>query len=740
MTDNKNSKGNTELINIKDLIRGAEPADYDLEEILTEFGGGDGGGKIVPFPGVKQPVPEEEPEEEPENAAGDSPEPASEPSVPDAPPESIAQAPAEEYDGPDEDGEDEEDPETPDPDKIIDFPEEESVLSSLVKSLSQKADDYAEHMFEESERENSEEVQRLERLIPGTDEEEEPPEPRRPLWRREPRVEPPPPDLPPQELARRYNRGLKGMRVRSLLVLALFVPACYFILLPRVPLPVLPGMDDALTLLVSTVLMACGILLGSDMLFVGLVRLCRGRVGMDTLCAFAGLFTLLDGIFLTMAAPEVGVVRLPYTAPCLLGIFYLLHGSYHKRCGMRLACRTAAASAEPEIVTLEPEMWNGRDAYCKWTGDAQGFGSQMQMDDGVQGIFRVYCPLLLLGCLLFSLLVSLGMERPDRLFWALSATCTASAALGGAVLYGRTFHKVARRLSNSGAALAGWPACAASRRGGRVLICDKDLFPTGTVVLNGVKIFGDLPTERVIAYTATLMRASGSGLEKLFHDLLRAQGGLMRNASDVIAHEGGGVSATIRGDQVLVGSASFMKLMEVALPSGLHVKNAVFCAIEGELAGIFALNYSLPDAVFPAMTLLLQERIGPVLATRDFNLIPSMLQQRFRLAADRMDFPPVERRWELSDPDQPHGNKLVAVLCREGMTPLSEAVVGAKRLRWATRLGAVIMCIGSTVGLLLAYYLTSLDAATSLSPLNLLIYLLLWLAPIWFLSGWAHRF
>lgn len=214
----------------------------------------------------------------------------------------------------------------------------------------------------------------------------------------------------------------------------------------------------------------------------------------------------------------------------------------------------------------------------------------------------------------------------------------------------------------------------------------------------------------------------------------------MRNASDVIAHEGGGVSATIRGDQVLVGSASFMKLMEVALPSGLHVKNAVFCAIEGELAGIFALNYSLPDAVFPAMTLLLQERIGPVLATRDFNLIPSMLQQRFRLAADRMDFPPVERRWELSDPDQPHGNKLVAVLCREGMTPLSEAVVGAKRLRWATRLGAVIMCIGSTVGLLLAYYLTSLDAATSLSPLNLLIYLLLWLAPIWFLSGWAHRF
>ena len=77
-----------------------------------------------------------------------------------------------------------------------------------------------------------------------------------------------------------------------------------------------------------------------------------------------------------------------------------------------------------------------------------------------------------------------------------------------------------------------------------------------------------------------------------------------------------------------------MNLMEVPLPQGLNVKNAVFCAIDGELAGIFALNYTLPDTVFPSLTSLLRERVGPVLATRDFNLIPAMLQQRFKLAAD----------------------------------------------------------------------------------------------------------
>ena len=178
----------------------------------------------------------------------------------------------------------------------------------------------------------------------------------------------------------------------------------------------------------------------------------------------------------------------------------------------------------------------------------------------------------------------------------------------------------------------------------------------------------------------------------------------------------------------------------VRLPQGLNVKNAVFCAIDGQLAGIFALNYALPDTVFPALEALMLERVEPVLATRDFNLIPAMLQQRFKLAADKMAFPTIQRRRELSDPDREHEGLLAALLCREGLLPFAESITAAKRLRWAVRLGAALCCCGSLLGMLLAAYLTSVGAYTSLSPLNLLFYLLTWLAPVWFLSGWVHRF
>ena len=727
-----------DLVDVKALVRDAEPGSFTLEDILAEYGTKrepepeavprrivpqpkpqePEKGKVVAFPGTRTapaPEPPDGPEDEPEEADGE-PEPPS--------------------DGSPED----QDEETEEPnDRVVEFPEEESVLSAFLKDVTRKAEHYADHMFQESEEMDQEEIQRLEKLIPGTDIEEEEPEEAPSRFRRPRKPEPPPPDIAPQELARRYGKGLKAMRLRVILVFLLAAAALFQLAVPAAGFIWLPPLDVyQIQVWIAVGLLGAGFLLSLDVLAAGIVRMFRGRVGMDTLAALSGIFTLADGLVLAMTQDREG--QLPYSAAVLAGLFFLLHGTYHKKCALRLSCRTAASVSEPYILTLDEGKWNGRDTYCKWTGTPNGFGSQIQMDDGAQRIYRVVCPVLLLACVLFSLLASYGVGKPQHLLWCLSATFTAAAAFGGALVYGRPFHKVARRLAQSGGALAGWPGMAQSRKGDRVLITDGDLFPPGYVELNGIKVFGDWSIEKVVGCTATLIRDSGSGLTKLFHDLLRAQGAIFRRADDLCCYEGGGLSANIRGEQVLVGSAAFMNLMEVRLPQGLHVKNAVFCAIDGELAGIFALNYTLPDVVFPALDSLMREKVGPVLATRDFNLIPSMLHQRFKLAADKMDFPPVERRRELSDPDQPHSETITAVLCREGLLPYADAVVGAKRLRWCARFGAVLTCVGSALGILLAYYLTAVDAYGSLSPLNLLIFLLFWVAPVWFLTSWVPRY
>jgi len=741
-----------DLADVKSLIGNADAGDFELDDILAEYGAApnhghgaipvassspDGGSNVIAFPGTfHRETPEEDlPEElEPEEAPVEGSE---EDISPDEPPE------AGEFGGPDEDN--------PmdvfvsrTPAEVIPFPsrppqpkepesEDGGVLTSLIKDLNRRADDYADRMYEEDERIDPEEVRRLERLIPGTDREEDPEPPQKP--KKEKKQAPPPPDTPPGDLARSYAKGIKSMRTRQLLLLFVCLLSLIQLIVPAMGYMFRPPLGDRIVQSWLAVgLSGIGILLGYDALWGGFVSLFRGKPGMDTLCSFACLFTLADGILLALTEES----RLPFSAAALLALYFLLLGNYHKKSALRLSCRTAAASASPYRVTLDEGKWNGRDTYSKWSGDCTGFGTQIQMDDGAQRIYTRFCPILLAGAAGFS--VYIAITRPEQGLWCASAVFTAASALGSSIAYGRSFHLVARRLVQSGAALAGWPGIVGSRRADRVLITDTDLFPPGYVELNGFKVLGDFPMERVVAYTATMIRDSGSGLTKLFHDYLRTLGGLMRNSERLCCYEGGGLSATIRGDQVLVGSADFMHLMDITLPTGLNVKNAVFCAINGELAGIFALNYFLPDTVFPSLDAIIRENVGPVLATRDFNLIPAMLQQRFKLSANRMDFPPVERRRELSSPDQPHGDTLAAILCREGLYPFAEAVVCAKRLRKATRISALLCCVSSALGLLLTGYLVHMSAYGSLSPLNLVLYLLMWLLPVWLLSAWTHRF
>lgn len=632
------------------------------------------------------------------------------------------------------------------PEKVVDFPREDpepppevpasdNPIVEGLNRLVRKADQYAGQMFAEEGIEDAEEVLRAERYIPGTDE-EAPPEPRRERRRRPP--PPPAPDLPPAELARRYQKGLKGLRMRTVLAGLTAFAALGFTLALRLGAPLPPEVTPQMQALILALALILSMLLGLDVLLRGLFRLLRLQMSMDTLLVFSCLAVLADAVTMHALDPREG--QLPYCGLTCLAIWLTMRGTWLKQRGQRLSCRTAASAAQPYLVTLDDEAWNGRDTYAKWSGETAGFGRQMQAPDGAERVFHIACPLLFIACLSLSIASSVGREAPERILWCLSATLTAASSLSGALCYGIPWFQLSLRLSKSGAAIAGWDGVTATGSTCGILLSDLDLFPPGSVRLNGIKVFGDFPVDKVVSDTATLIRDSGSGLDKIFHDLLRAQGCVYRRATGLEFHEGGGLSAEIRGDQVLVGSGSFMQLMEIDLPQGLNVKNAVFCAIDGELAGVFALRYSLHGLIEPSLNALIRNRVTPVLSTRDFNLIPSMLQQRFKLPVERMEFPPVDRRVELSSPDALHSPILTAVLCREGVGPYSEAVVGAARLRKAVRGSAILASLGGAVGVFLAYYITSAGAYASLAPLNLLVFQVMWLVPTVLISGWVNKY
>ena len=275
--------------------------------------------------------------------------------------------------------------------------------------------------------------------------------------------------------------------------------------------------------------------------------------------------------------------------------------------------------------------------------------------------------------------------------------------------------------------------------GGRktMIVTDSDLFPPGTVALNGVKVFGEeLP--KAASYAATMCRAAGSGLEWLFDGLMRSERGRYERADDFSFYQEGGYSATIHGESVLLGTASFMRKMEVRLPGGINLRTGIFLAIDGQLAAVFAVKYNASENVDYALRMMRRSHITPILASRDPNITPALLKRKFHKGV-KVEYPDLTTRVALSEAELDRGLPR-ALLFREGLLPYAETVVGSRRMCRTVRRAAALAIVSSVAGTLLSFYLVFDGAYDLVSPLYLMAFLLLWTLPVLVMSDWCGRY
>ncbi len=616
----------------------------------------------------------------------------------------------------------------------LDFPQEDKKLSDIIRNLENIRDRYAENMFSQEDKTDWDEISRLERLIPGTDREEG----KRIAPSRErikvPKIHPPPPDMPPRILEQKLSRFRLIAFFRRIALLILFALSCILAFAPFH----YGGEWEQLEYFASKVqalgyLLALGMVLSLDLLLRGLWRGFLLKAGTDTLGMFLGIFCGLD-CFLQYTSPNPRE-QLPLVPLVLLQYLCLAYGEECKRRGHSISCSVASKVSEPCILSTESNKWQNRNTYSKSTDSVKGFSSQIQEEDGVSLCYSIIAPV----SLVMSFCCAWVLTRNTQDFvWAISSFLLVSTPVGAGFLYGRTMLRQVKQLKNeSYSTLAGWPAVA--RKTKQCVLTDCDLFPKNFIRITGASEYNGHSQKKVMSYTATLLKAGEVGCSSLFQDMMVSRGQSLHKCRDIRFHDGGGISGKIAMDTVTVGGASFTTLMDVEIPEGLFVNNGIFCSVNGELAGFFAIEYSLHEMVEHSLENLLYEGIRPILATRDFALTPEILKHRFHLPTGKMDFPSVNRRYELSNEERQENSVITAVITRESILALSDCIIAAKRLRQGVLTGLAVCLSSSILGFFLVAYLVSSTAYNALSPDNLMIYLLLWLAPIWLISELTQR-
>nr|WP_325300010.1 hypothetical protein [uncultured Oscillibacter sp.] len=684
---------------------------YSLEEILAEYGGS------LEHHLLR--------ETEPPEAPAPGPAPPEAPPVPVAPPEPEAPPPGPAPEPPPEPG--------PDPLQEAEKAAEADVARLNIPhpkpiSLEDVVGSTVDAVMEEAK----------EPLLP----------PKRGLFSRKPLEEteslPPPPEPEPDpepepigpeptlwEAA--HDARQLYIRRRHTVLLPLFtaLPPTLFLLMERyqVKVPYWSGDRE----LQCAVLLAClGLtaLLCRHVFLKGFGMLLRRRCVAELLVSLSALASGLDCASRLLGKQPGGAM--PYASVSCLALVFAQWGVRRESKGNYDMLRAASLDEDPPyLVTNTPQ------GACKQRGSVPGFFTTAARSDAATLWQTALLPVFLAASLVFAGLSSAGQERSGDFLLNLSAILPAAATFSLPLCWALPWSKLSEHLQKTGCAVAGWSGAQRISAQRRMIVTDADLFPPGTVQLNGRKLYGETQ-ERAVSLAASMARAAGSGLERLFNSLVRSEGGRYEKVDDFSFYEEGGWSGTVKGESVLMGGASFMRRMNVKLPPDVTLKTGVFLAVDKELAAVFAVKYSAAENVDFALKMMRRSRIQPLLASRDPNITPALIRRKFSRGV-HMEYPSLSERIALSEAEKDRDLPR-ALLFREGLLPYAETVAGSLRLCKAVRRAAAISLLGSWAGTLLAFYLTSLGAYELLNPLALEAFLLLWTLPVLLMADWTGRY
>jgi len=234
----------------------------------------------------------------------------------------------------------------------------------------------------------------------------------------------------------------------------------------------------------------------------------------------------------------------------------------------------------------------------------------------------------------------------------------------------------------------------------------------------------------VIAYAAALMRVNGGSLAPIFEQLLASRNGVIYQAEGVRFYGNGGIGGEVCDEPVLMGTLEFLKDMGVEVPDGVMVKQAVYVSIDGELSGLFAVSYARTKLTTRGIAAICGYRkLTPIIMAEDFMLTPAFLKARFGIRTRRAVFPDREQRRELASRQATEDAPALALMTQEGLASTAFAITGSRSLRSAWRLGLIIHILGGVLGLLIMAALAITGSVGLLTPMNILLYQLIWMVP-----------
>ena len=529
-------------------------------------------------------------------------------------------------------------------------------------------------------------------------------------------------EVTPAAASKYYGSFTRSLALRIKISAGLLALLCYISL--QLPLP---GMLRTLPVSAAACfgLQAAIMLLSLDVVTTAVLKVTRPRFGIDTLAVFSCLISGADALIVALS--DTARAHIPLCALTSLSLFGILISTYLSVKGLRKATRVPAIGKRFYSVTGENKLGKKELTLLKSQRPATGFVRRAEEAPPDETLFLRLAPILAVLALLLAVIVAAVSGCGSDFVYIFSALLAPAVPFMALSAFALPYFLGTARVFRVGGAIAGWSGLCDLGVSKSIIVTDRDLFPEECVTMESVRIFADGDAQNVISYAGTMVAAVGSCAAGCFGKLMEENNCSLKHVENFECLAGGGASGIIDGHTVLCGSTDLMRLMNVRIPFRLTDKTSVLLATDGILYGIFSLHYEPMPQVRRALVDLVRSGRHPVFAIRDFNINPDLLHNIFDIATDGYDFPPYVERFELSTPSSGKDSRIAAVVCNEGLGPLTEVADVGHKIYMSVRANLLLTVLAAVIGVFTVFikFLT----AGSVSLGFILLFMLLWALP-----------
>lgn len=496
---------------------------------------------------------------------------------------------------------------------------------------------------------------------------------------------------------------------------------------------IVPANRIRLTVFSQVLAMLVSALLGSNCLLEGATDLFKARFTLNSMLVFSFLACCADAVFCLME------LRVPCCAAFCLAVTMSLWNRYQERNTEMGQMDTLRKAVRLDSVVKVDGFYEGRAGLIRGEGQVEHFMDHYAAPTGPEKVQRWFAFISFLLCIGIAAAAGVLHGSVSLAVQIFSTSLLVAVPASFFVALSRPMGVLERRLHMVGTVLCGWQGVKGLCGKAAFPLSDTDVFPVGSTKLNGVKFYGDRKPDQIIEYAYALISQGGGGLEPVFAQLLKSRGGIKYKAESFRDHGNGGIGGEVRGESVILGTPNFLQEMGVDIPEGSMVSQAVYCAIDGQLCAVFAISYAkMKSAAAGLVTLCGYRKLTPVVTCGDFMVTESFLRSKFGINTRRIAFPDKDLRAELAQRRAEPDRIALALTTHDGLAPTAYAVTGARALRTASVLGLVIHMMGGTLGMLIMLLLAYLGSAELLTPVNVLLYQLVWMLPGLLVTEWTR--